>query len=171
MKKKLFTEDGTEVFEGQTYQFCTKTPKGSLSFTVKLDEESIPILIYLGILRVEDAITLKDCVNHLAKRIRWDKDNVEKYITNLFKIYPAASFSLLLRELAFIIDKRYDNHISESEEIYIINVLDGKITKLKDNIKIANFKNFAAFRTYEDAHEAAEVLKDFVSILYGEQKD
>lgn len=38
-----------------------------------------------------------------------------------------------------------------SKEIYVISCLNGEITKVKDLNKIKNFKNFAAFRTLEDA--------------------
>ena len=86
-------------------------------------------------------------IKHLADRIHWNVENLRKYLSNLYTIYPAAVFSIMLREVAIVLDEKYDNHIENSKEIYVISSLNGEISKVKDLNKIKNFKNFAAFRT------------------------
>ena len=62
--------------------------------------------------------------------------------------------------------KKYDNHIKNSKEIYVISSLNGEIIKIKDLNKIKNFKNSAAFRTLEDALTAKHILKDPMKQLF-----
>lgn len=113
-------------------------------------------------------------LEHLAKRIHWNVDNLRKYLGNLYTIYPAAVFLILLREVAIVLDEKYDNHIKDSKEIYVISCLNGEISKVKDLNKIKNFKNFAAFRSLEDALAAKHILKEPMKQLFkrgGKQKD
>ena len=171
MKKLIFVETGKEVKRGNTLTFSVKSTYGFTPFyTITICEESIPFLIEKGIIReVEEKGTSVDpnfYLEHLAKRIYWDIDNLRKYLGNLYTIYPAAVFSILLREVAIVLDEKYDNHIENSKEIYVISCLNGEITKVKDLHKIKNFKNFAAFRTLGDAFAAKCILKDFMKQLF-----
>lgn len=80
----------------------------------------------------------------------------------------------MLREVAIVLDEKYDNHIENSKEIYVISSLNGEISKVKDLNKIKNFKNFAAFRTLEDAITAKKILEEPMKQLFkrgGKQKD
>lgn len=79
-----------------------------------------------------------------------------------------------MREIAIVLDEKYDNQIENSKEIYVISCLNGEVTKVKDLNKIKNFKNFAAFRTLDDALAAKHILKDPMKQLFkrgGKQKD
>ena len=95
-----------------------------------------------------------------------DLYNIIKYLNNIYKIYPAALFSIMLREVAIVLDEKYDNHIKNSKEIYVISCLSGEISKVKDLNKINNFKNFAAFRTLDDALAAKHILRDPMKQLF-----
>ena len=80
----------------------------------------------------------------------------------------------MLREVAIVLDEKYDNHTENSKEIYVIRSLNGEISKVKDLNKIKNFKNFAAFRTLEDAITAKKILEEPMKQLFkrgGKQKD
>lgn len=80
----------------------------------------------------------------------------------------------MLRGVAIVLDEKYDNHIENSKEIYVIRSLNGEISKVKDLNKIKNFKNFAAFRTLEDAITAKKILEEPMKQLFkrgGKQKD
>lgn len=171
MKKLIFVETGKEVEMGKTLVFGMNSAYGFMSFhTVIVCEESIPFLIKEGVIKeVEEEGTHVDpnfYLEHLAKRIHWNVDNLRKYLGNLYTIYPAAVFSILLREVAIVLDEKYDNHIENSKEIYVISCLSGEISKVKDLNKIKNFKNFAAFRTLEDAILAKKILEEPMKQLF-----
>lgn len=176
MKKLIFVETGKEVEMGKTLAFGIHSAYGFMPFYIC--EESIPFLIEEGVVKeVEEEGTHVDpnfYLEHLAKRIHWNVDNLRKYLGNLYTIYRAAVFSILLREVAIVLDEKYDNHIENSKEIYVISCLSGEITKVKDLNKIKNFKNFAAFRTLDDALAAKHILKDPMKQLFkrgGKQED
>lgn len=171
MKKLIFVKTGKEVEMGKTLAFGMNSAYGFLPFyTVTVCEESIPFLIEKGVIKeVEEKGTPVDpnfYLEHLAKRIQWNVDNLRKYLGNLYTIYPAAVFSILLREVAIVFDEKYDNHIESSKEIYVISCLSGEIRKVKDLNKIKNFKNFAAFRTLLEAVAAKHILKDYIKYLF-----
>lgn len=171
MKKFVFTESGNEVKMGSKVAIGMNSTYGFMPFfTVVVCEESISSLIEGGIIKeVEDKGTHVDSnfyIEHLAKRIHWNMGNLKKYLGNLYTIYPAAVFSILLREVAIVLDEKYDNHINNSKEIYSISLFNGEITKVKDLNKIKNFKNFAAFRTIDDALAAKHILKGLSDVLF-----
>lgn len=179
MKKFVFTQSGNEVKMGDRLAIGVDSTYGFMPFyTVIVCEESIPSLIEDGIIKeVEDKGTHVDSdfyIEHLAKRIHWNVGNLKKYLGNLYTIYPAAVLSIMLREIAIVMDEKYKNHIENSKEIYVISTLSGEITKVKNLDRIKNFKNFAAFRTLDDALAAKHILKDPMKQLFkrgGKQKD
>lgn len=106
-------------------------------------------------------------IDKIAKR-----HNVSAYtigvVLNLIKeVYPIAFFTTILREIALELDKKYEDHISNSEELYSISVLSGKICKV-DKAKIKSYKNFAAFRNIADAKFACKVLRDEIKKLFSD---
>lgn len=170
MKKFVFTQSGNEVKMGDKLAIGMDSTYGFMPFyTVIVCEESIPSLIEDGIIKeVEDKGTHVDSnfyIEHLAKRIHWNVGNLKKYLGNLYTIYPAAVFSILLREVAIVLDEKYDNHIKNGKEIYSISLINGEIIKVNLN-KIKNFKNFAAFRTFDDALAAKHILKGLSDVLF-----
>lgn len=179
MKKLIFVKTGKEVEMGNTFAFGMNGAYGFMPFyTVVVCEESIPFLIKEGIIKeVENEEIPTEpyfYIKHLADRIHWNVENLRKYLSNLYTIYPAALFSIMLREVAIVLDEKYDNHIKNSKEIYVISFLNGEIIKIKDLNKIKNFKNFAAFRTLEDAITAKKILEEPMKQLFkrdGKQKD
>ena len=179
MKKLIFVGTGKEVEMGKQIVFYIQSAYGKITtHCVIISEESLPCLIGEGIIKeVENEEIPTEpyfYIKHLADRIHWNVDNLRKYLGNLYTIYPAAVFSILLREVAIVLDEKYGNHIENSKEIYVISCLSGEISKVKDLNKIKNFKNFAAFRTLDDALAAKHILKDPMKQLFrrgGKQKD
>ena len=172
MKKLIFVETGKEVEMGKTLAFGMNSAYGFMPlYTVIVCKESIPFLIKEGVIKEveEEEGTHVDhnfYLEHLAKRIHWNVDNLRKYLGNLYTIYPVAALSILLREVAIVLDEKYDNHIKNSKEVYVISYLNGEIAKVGDLSKIKNFKNFAAFRSLEDAITAKRILKDPMKQLF-----
>lgn len=143
---------------------------------VEINETTLPDLIKQGIIVTEGsdsgiAITIESAVQHLANRIGWSRENLEKYFNNLYKISPAAVFEIVLKEVAILLDEKYPDHISNSKEIWTINKASGEIQEIKNLSKIKSFQHFAAFRSLNDAIVAKSVMAPVLKDLYGKQKD
>lgn len=94
----------------------------------------------------------------IAERKGWKFERTNKWLKEIEQEYPAAAFNIVLKEIAIDLDKKYPDHISESEHIYVISTANGRIVEA-DKTKIRNYKNFAAFRTIDDAKFACKVLR------------
>ena len=113
------------------------------------------------------------CVDHyissLASKLGWKPEKMAGYLENLWEIYPAAAFSLILREIASELDKKYKDHINNCEELYIISTMDGRIHKVP-RAYATNLRNFAAFRTEKDAKIACKILKSDLKDMFSGRK-
>lgn len=178
MNKLKLKETGKEVKMGEKLikvveLFGVPVPVAQ----VEVNETTLPDLIKHGIVVAEGSdsdidVTIESAVQHLANRIGWNKENLEKYFNNLYKISPAAVFEIVLKEVAILLDEKYPDHISNSEQVWTIRMTDGKIVQITSPIK--SFNNFAAFRTLEDAIEAKKVMEEALADLFkrdGKQKD
>lgn len=139
---------------------------------IVLDDKTIPDLIKQGVITEEGIdkgvdFDIPAVLVHLAKRIGWNSNNLDKYLDNLYEISPAAVFSILLKEVAIMLDERYPDHINKSKEVWVISTLDGEIKQVKKLHKIKNFRNFAAFRSLDDALIAKKIMAPALQDLYG----
>ena len=177
MNKLKLKETGKEVKMGEKLIKVVELFGVPISITqIEINETTLPDLIKHGIIVAEGSdsdidITIEGAVQHLANRIGWNKENLEKYFNNLYKISPAAVFEIVVKEVSILLDEKYPNHISNSKEIWVINKVNGEIQKLKDMSKIKSFQHFAAFRSLEDALVAKRVMAPALKDLYGKQKD
>ena len=177
MNKLKLKETGKEVKMGEKLIRCVELFGIPIPIEeIEINETTLPDLIKHGIIVAEGSdsdidITIEGAVQHLANRIGWNKENLERYFNNLYKISPAAVFEIILKEVAILLDKKYHNHISNSKEIWVINKVNGEIQKLKDISKIKSFQHFAAFRSLEDALVAKRVMAPALKGLYGKQKN
>lgn len=169
MKKYIFVPTGREVNIGDVLvqmerMFGVNVPVR----TIVITKDSLPELIKEGLIHEvndDSGITVQSAVKHLAERIGWKVNNLEKYFDNLYKIHPAAIFSVILKEVAIMLDEKYSDHINNSKEIYIISALNGCITKV-DKAHIKNYRNFAAFRSIEDAKIACRIVRDILKEMF-----
>ena len=81
-----------------------------------------------------------------------------------------AVVQLLLKEIAIELDKKYDNHINNSEKIYAISPQDGRIHEI-DKSHIKNYKAFPAFRSIEDAKIACHLVKNHLKSIFGDDQE
>ena len=81
-----------------------------------------------------------------------------------------AVVQLLLKEIAIELDKKYDNHIKNSEKIYAISNQDGRIHEV-DKSHIKNYKAFPAFRSIEDAKIACSLVKNHLKSIFGDDQE
>lgn len=149
---------------------------------VIVNEKTLPELIKAGVLTKADCTHGTDChcghctnneipmdinfyIEKIAARLGWKSEKVYNYLNNVDSILPAAAFSMVLREIAVELDKKYEDHIENSPEIYVISMLDGRITKA-NKAHIKNYRNFAAFRTIDDARIACRIVKPVLKEMF-----
>ena len=104
-------------------------------------------------------------IKSLADKHNWKKDKMNGFLGKLYEINPGAVISIMLKEIAIELDKKYPDHIRFSPEIYIFSANRGKIVKL-DKTNIKTFKFFAAFRTKEDAEFAIKVIDGLIPKIF-----
>lgn len=166
----LYLKDGGEVHIGDILV------KGDKLYVV--DEEIIPVLIEQGVLCTKESLSEKKkdvddipkddlafYVNKVAQRFGWKPAKACNYLNTIDSCYPAAAFAIVLREIAIELDKKYEDHIEKSPEIYVISMLDGRITKA-NKAHIKNYRNFAAFRSISDAKIACKITKDILKEMF-----
>lgn len=182
--KKFYLVNGKEVQLGDTIckeeKLNTKFFKGKIVRHLLVTKEVLPKLIEAGIITVKQdtdsptqptqkdnkvPMDLEFYVQKIADRLNWKIDKVYNYLNNVDAILPAAAFSMILREVATELDKKYEDHIDKSPEIYVISLLDGRITKA-NKAHIKNYKNFSAFRSIDDAKIACRITKDILKDLF-----
>lgn len=113
----------------------------------------------------EDDSKIGFYINKLAEQKGWKPKKVAGWLDSIYETSPMAAFTILLRVIAVHLDQKYKDHIKNSEEIFVISSLDGRIKKIcKAHIK--NYKNFAAFRTLEDARFACRIMRDHLEQMF-----
>lgn len=183
--KKFYLKNGKEVQVGDTIIKVIKTKHPLLGEVTMVEnvvvtEAALPKLIEKGIITTspgsdfdvdkvlkpaEVHMDLHYYVEKLAKKLNWKVEKVYNYLNTIDSVYPAAAFSMILREVAIELDKKYEDHIEKSPEIYVISLLDGKITKA-NKAHIKNYRNFAAFRSVEDAKTACSIVREILKELF-----
>lgn len=114
---------------------------------------------------VKVPVELDYYIRKLADSLGWKPEKMCNYLNSIDNIYPAAAYAIILKEIAIELDKKYKDHIKDSKEIYVISLLDGKIAKVDKN-SIKNYKNFAAFRTKEDAEIAYTITEPLLKSMF-----
>lgn len=184
--EKFILKNGEEVKMGDKLikQSVANTPlgKGLVIQEVIVNEKTLPELLKAGVLTPAGCAHGTDCtcrhcaksevpmdmnfyIERIAARLGWKPEKVYNYLNSVDSILPAAAFSMVLREIATELDKKYEDHIENSPEIYVISLLDGRITKA-NKAHIRNYRNFAAFRTIEDAKIACKIVKPVLKEMF-----
>lgn len=175
--KEFILENGKKVKEGDhiTIYDVVNDPLGESCFMyeILLNQKSISMLIEEGVLREACEHDIPTDVNFYIKKIadkmNWDVKRTYKHLCETESISPAAVLSILLKEIATELDKKYDDHIKDSPEIYVISLFDGRVTKAnKSHIK--NYRNFAAFRSIDDAKIACRTVKHILKGMFKDGK-
>ena len=174
--KKYYLSNGKEVKVGDTMLLEVKNSTGVFKSEFTLIESIISTLIEHGVIVCKEEKESKEppkdlqyYIKNISTRLGWKYYEVESCLTMLNAINPTALFSIMLREVAVELDKKYEDHISNSPEIYIVSLLDGRITKANKAV-IKNYKNFAAFRTIEDAKWACSLLRHSLKNMFKSEK-
>ena len=182
--EKFYLKNGKEVKIGDTLTKVIKTKhpllgEGTVVESVLVTKAALPKLIERGIITTspgsdfvyikvrptEPHMNLHYYVEKLAKKLNWKVEKMYSYLNTIDSVYPAAAFSIVLREVAIELDKKYEDHIEKSPEIYVVSMLDGRITKA-NKAHIKNYRNFAAFRSVEDAKTACSIVREILKELF-----
>lgn len=181
MKKFVLVHNGKEVKMGDTLvkQSAIDTPFGKIVVLqeITVTEQSIPELITADIIKPVEGPCCGECakevvpmdiayyVHKIAKRLGWHPNKVANHLNAIDTIYPSAAFNVIMREIATELDLKYADHIYNSPKIYVVSSLDGRITEA-NKAHIRNYKNFAAFRSIEDAKIACRITRDILKEMF-----
>ena len=184
--EKFILKNGKEVKIGDRLikhvEADTPFGKGFIVQEIIVNEKTLPELIKAGVLTQVNCTHGTDCpcrhctedevpmdmnfyIKKIAARLDWKIDKVYNYLSSVDSILPTAAISMVLREIAIELDKKYEDHIENSPEIYVISMLDGRITKANKTY-IKNYRNFAAFRTIKDAKIACRIVKPILKEMF-----
>lgn len=182
--EKIYLTNGKEVQIGDTLTKVSKVKdpffgKGTIVQHIVVTKGILPELLEAGIVtttkpaksvvETEVPMELEYYIQKIAEKLGWKVEKVYNYLNSVDTILPVAAFSMVLREIAIELDKKYEDHIEKSPEIYVISMLDGRITKA-NKAHIKNYRNFAAFRTIEDAKIACKVLREVLKDMFRDGK-
>ena len=178
--EKIYLTNGKEVQIGDTLTKVSKVKdpffgKGTIVQHIVVTKDILPKLLEAGIVtttkpekpvaKTEVPMELEYYIQKIADKLGWKIEKVYNYLNSVDAILPAAAFSMVLREIAIELDKKYKDHIENSPEIYVISLFDGRITKA-NKAHIRNYRNFAAFRTIEDAKIACTITRDILKEMF-----
>lgn len=180
MEKYYFNNE--EVCIGDTLVITSKSLYDGVlrSFTrhIPLTKELLETFIREGIITKKttknnqklENFSSEYILGRLSKRVGWSTKTIIHILSAMNTINPVLVFTVLLKEIAIIFDKKYPDHISDSSEIYTISLISGRIIKVKKDL-IKNYTNFAAFRSVEEANKAIAVLKKLYKVLFTDAKE
>lgn len=178
--EKIYLKNGKEVQIGDTLVKVSKVIApffgGAVVQHTVVTEDTLPKLLEDGtvtttnptkstVVESEVPMELDYYIQKIAEKLGWKMAKVCNYLNSVDSILPAAAFSMVLREVAIELDKKYEGHIEKSPEIYVISMLDGRITKA-NKAHIKNYRNFAAFRSISDAKIAYKITKDILKEMF-----
>lgn len=178
MKRKIyFTTAGKKVELGKPLDILWETENGIHSLrTNRLSEDTAEELVKKGVLTVtygeeetDPSIDLMSCIMKTLKRHRVDNYVGLPVFESLSSTCPHMVLNLVLMEIAFELDKKYPDHISDSERIFTISMTDGLIHEVPKKM-IRSWGGFPAFRTMEDAKLAYSIVADDLRKLFKSKK-
>lgn len=111
------------------------------------------------------SLSVKYYVAKLARKMNLKFEVCEAMLGNIASYSPITAMSLLAKQISLELDQHYDGHIRDAEHIFVLSTVDGTITEIPAKARVeTNYRNFAAFRSLEDANLAYSIL----SHLYNE---
>ena len=174
--EKIYLTNGKEVQIGDTLTKVSKVVdpffgESTVIQHIVVTKGILPKLLEAGIVTTTKPaksaapMELEYYIQKIAEKLGWKIEKVYNYLNSVDTILPAAAFSMVLREVAIELDKKYEDHIEKSPEIYVISMLDGRITKV-NKAHIKNYRNFAAFRSVSDAKIACSIVRDILKEMF-----
>lgn len=111
------------------------------------------------------SLSVKFYVAKLAKKMNLKFEVCEAMLGNIASYSPITVLSLLAKQISLELDQHYEGHIRNAEHVFVLSTVNGTITEIPSEARAdTNYRNFAAFRSLEDANLAYSIL----SHLYNE---
>lgn len=177
MEKFILNQSGKEIKVGDIIVRECSSGGVYLCHKFVVDKLLLTYLVSIGAVRVVEVDSKKDTatpsipmeidyyVSKVAKRLGWKDEDTRNILTSMDVTYPSVVLSLLLKEIAIELDMKYPDHINNSPKIYSVSLCNGKITEV-NKATIKNYKNFAAFRSIEDAKVACRIMRNYLKYIF-----
>lgn len=173
-KKKIYVKNDPNVIVEDTDKISIiLVDKNSFAKTqicnkVDITDEILDFLIKSGFVeQLDEPMDWFYYANHLADRMGVNVEDLCTNLSYLSNYHPMAFINVILREIALVMDHKYEGNIKDCQYVYIISSFTGAIRKVQTS-DIKSFKGFAAFRSIEDATKAVIILKDFFNKVFNE---
>lgn len=180
--KRIFNKTTKEeYFIGQPISVSYKDDSGNSVNVVAnhLTPELVKWLFEAGVVAISDAHPkndnpsiskdINDYIVKVGKKCGLDRDGSMHLFGALYKVSPVSAFSLVLKQIALELDKKYADHIRDSKQIFSVSTTNGTIIEIPVKT-IRSFRNFAAFRTLEDAKFACRVCRELLKDMFSDAK-
>lgn len=169
--KRVITNSGCELQVGDTLSISVITYKNDFNIRstgtrIIADEFFLQKLVNEGYAKEVVDIDMQEINHRIATKFRLNLNDTTTFMDILMSVYPASGLQLILREIALKLDEKYDNHISESPTLYVVDLFNGKISQVENKAVIKSYKHFAAFRTIEDAKAACRAVRPILKHMY-----
>ena len=172
-KKKIYVKNDPNVIVEDTDKISIiLVDKNSFAKTqickVNITDEMLDFLIKSGFVeQVEEPMDWFYYANHLADRMGVNAEDLCSELSYLSNYHPMTFINVILREIALVMDHKYEGNIKDCPYVYIISSFTGEIRKAQTS-DIKSFKGFAAFRSKKDATKAIIILKEFFDKVFNE---
>lgn len=175
MGDKFITKEGKKVSLGEPLSITDTLKKKGVKtiFTFRSDRltsSQARMLVMKGMLKEEKEPKIPTIDEVVALISTWlmgtphAKDTAKEFLTAM----PSyTGFSVVLRALAVLIDRKYPDHINNADvdKYFTIDMTNGRVCEVPKG-RIKNFRNFAAFRSIDDIKIATKVLRPFIKELW-----
>lgn len=177
MNRFFIKDTKEEVFLGKPLKITLS--KGGITQHIEANPctpELMAYLINLGVVVTSSdkpkyanphgiSLSVKYYVAKLARKMNLKFEVCEAMLGNIASYSPITVISLLAKQISLELDQHYDGHIRDAEHIFVLSTVDGTITEIPAKARVeTNYRNFAAFRSLEDANLAYSILSN----LYNE---
>lgn len=175
-EKTFYTKEGNRIELNKPFNILIPVGDRNITVTIMTSEVShLEKLAETGFITreqkkvdPEENLLKEELVKALMRKL--PEGTEEEHLDTLMQIYeelnPAAFFQMLLKELAVIMDRKYEDHISKCQDIHLFDLLKGRILHVPVD-KTMNFRTFSAFRTKEDIRKALHLLQPLLRRIYG----
>ena len=174
-EKTFYTKEGNRIELNKPFNILIPVGDRNITITIMTSEIShLEKLAETGFITVEtkkqdpkEAELQKELIEALLKKL--PEGTEKEHLDTLMEIYeeinPTAFFQMLLKELAVIMDRKYEDHIRKCNSVYLFDLWRGKILHFPVTESM-NFRTFSAFRTKEDIKEALHLLQPLLRRIY-----
>lgn len=182
MGDKFITKEGKKVSLGEPLSINTTTKREGVETFVIFKSDSLTssqarMLVMRGVLKEEKLLDEEEAIpvvptldETIALVSTWlmgtphAKNTAREFLAAMPNY---AEFSVVLRALAVLIDRKYPDHINNADvdKYFTIDMTNGRVCEVPKG-RIKNFRNFAAFRTIDDIKIATKILRPFIKELW-----